>query len=66
MCIEELKEDEVVTFCGSTDNAEGCKGGEHCCEGRTTIHRSVVESATSHRGVDNGRNTTKGDGDGAT
>jgi hypothetical protein len=28
------------------------------------IHKSEVESITSHRGVDNCRSTTKGDGDG--
>jgi len=27
-------------------------------------HRSVSGSITSHRGAGNGRNTTKGDGDG--
>jgi hypothetical protein len=47
------------------DSVEGHKGGECCFEGRTTIHKSAVESTTSHRGVNNGRSTIKGDGDGA-
>jgi hypothetical protein len=47
------------------DNAEGHKRGERCFEGITTIHKSAVESTISHKGVNNGRSTTKGDGDGA-
>jgi hypothetical protein len=43
---------------------EGRKGGEHCCEARITIHKSVVESIASHKGVNNGKSTTKGNGDG--
>jgi hypothetical protein len=35
------------------------QGGECCCEGRTTIHRSAVERIASDRGVDNARSTTK-------
>jgi hypothetical protein len=54
-----------IIFCGGTNSAEGCKGGECCCVGKTSIHNSVVESIISHRGVDNGKNTMKGDGDGA-
>ncbi len=46
-------------------SAEGHKGGERCFKGRTTIHKSAVESTTSHKGVNNGRSTTKGDGNGA-
>jgi hypothetical protein len=42
------------------------QGRKCCCEGKTTIHRSVVESTISHKGVDNGRSTLKGDGDVAT
>jgi hypothetical protein len=53
-----------TSFCESIDGAEGCKGGERCCEGKTTIHKSAIESITSHTGVDNCRSTTKGDGDG--
>jgi hypothetical protein len=45
-------------------NAEGCKGKEYCYKGRTIIHKSVVESTASHRGVDNGRSTMKGNKDG--
>jgi len=47
------------------DSAKGHKGREHCFEGRTSIHKSAIESTASHRGVNNGRSTTKGDGDGA-
>ncbi len=54
-----------TTFCGGTNNAKGCKGGEWCCEGRTSIHKSVIESTTSHKGVDSGKSTSKGDGNGA-
>ncbi len=43
-----------------------CKGGERCCEGITTIHKSALESTVSHKGVDNGKSTSKGDGDRAT
>ncbi len=43
-----------------------CKGRECCCEWRTIIHRSAVESTISHKGVENGKSTTKGDGDGTT
>ncbi len=53
-----------ATFCGCIDNAKGHKGGERCCKRRIIIHKSVIESIASHKGVDNGRNTTKGDGDG--
>jgi len=42
----------------------GCKGGKSCCKGKTSIHKSAIESTTSHKGVDNGRSTTKGNGDG--
>jgi hypothetical protein len=55
-----------ATSCGGIDNAKGCKGKECCCEGITIIHRSAIESIASHRGVDNGRSTTKGDGNGET
>ncbi len=41
-----------------------CKEGERCCKGRTTIHKSVIESTTSHKGANNGRSIAKGDGDG--
>ncbi len=44
---------------------KGCKGKKCCCARRTTIHTSVVESTVNHKGVDNGRNTTKVDGNGA-
>jgi len=40
-----------------------CKGGGRCCKGRTIIHKSAVES-TSHKGANNGRSITKGNGDG--
>jgi hypothetical protein len=66
MCIEESKEDKTEEHCcESTDNVEGCKGEECCCARRTIIHRNVVDSATSHRGANNGRSTTKVDGNGA-
>ncbi len=39
-------------------------GGECCCIRRTTIHRNVVDNMENHRGVDNGINIVKGDGDG--
>ncbi len=39
---------------------------EECCCARTIIQKSVVDSTTSHKGEDNGRNTSKVDGDGAT
>jgi hypothetical protein len=51
-------------LCGGTNSADGHKGGERCCEGRTTIHKSAIESIANHRGVDNSRSITKGDGDG--
>jgi hypothetical protein len=47
----------------SRDNVEGHKGGE-CCERRTIIHKSAIESTTSHKGANNGKIITKGDGDG--
>ncbi len=52
-----------VAFCGGTNNAKGHKGGGHCCEGKIIIHKSEIESIISHIGVDNGKITTKGDGD---
>jgi hypothetical protein len=66
MCIEKSEEDE----------AEGQHLWKHkqckrtprrrcCCERRITIHRSAIESIIRHRNVNNGRSTTKGDGDGA-
>ncbi len=51
-----------ATFCGGIGNAKGCKGGKRCYE-RTSIHKSAVESIANHKGVDNDKNTTKGDGD---
>jgi hypothetical protein len=54
-----------TSFCGGTNSVEGRKGRKCCCVGRTSICKSVVESTTSHKGVDNGRSTMKGDGDGA-
>ncbi len=54
-----------TTFCGGTNSAKGLKEGKCCCKGRTTIHKSVVKSTTSHRGANNGRSIVKGDGDGA-
>ncbi len=47
------------------DNAKGHKGGECCFLKKTSIQKSAVESTTSHKGVNNGRSPTKGDGDGA-
>jgi hypothetical protein len=51
-------------FCGGKNNVEGCKGGERCCTWRIITHRSAVDNITSHKGVNNGRNTMKVDGDG--
>jgi hypothetical protein len=61
VCIETLEENEGwgTVFCGGIDNIEQRKGGEYCCKGRTTIHKSAVENIASHRGVDNGRSTTR-------
>jgi len=56
----------ITSFCGGIDSAKGHKGGECCCARRIIIHRNAVESTTNHKGVDNGKNTMKGDGDGAT
>ncbi len=53
-----------TSFCGGTNNAKGLKGGQRCYVGRKVIHKSVVEHTSSHRGVDNGKNTVKVDGDG--
>ncbi len=50
-------------MCGGINSADGRKGGECCCEGRTTIHINAIESIASHRGVDNSRSIAKGDGD---
>jgi hypothetical protein len=33
---------------------------------RTFIHKSAIENITSHRGVNNGKSTMKGDGDAST
>ncbi len=55
-----------IIFCGGTNNAEGCKGGEHCCKGKTSILKSVIENTKSHRSTNNGRSTTKGDVDAST
>jgi hypothetical protein len=52
-----------TSFCGGTNSAR-VNGGEHCYTRRTFIHRSIIDNITSHIGVDNGRNTTKVDGDG--
>jgi hypothetical protein len=52
-----------VAFCGGIDSVEGPKGGKHCCEGRTSIHRSVIESTVNHKSADNGKNTSKANGD---
>jgi hypothetical protein len=46
------------------ESAKGHKGGEHCFEGRTFITKVQLKSPASHRGVNNGKSTTKGDGDG--
>ncbi len=52
-----------TTFCGGSDSAKGCKGGrKRCCEGITTIHRSAVESTIRHKGANNDRSITKGNG----
>jgi hypothetical protein len=53
-----------TSFYGGINSAKGCKGGEHYCVGRTTIHISTINSIASYIGVDNGRSMTKGDGDG--
>jgi hypothetical protein len=53
-------------ICGGEDNAKGGKGGGCYCVGRIIIHRSAVDSTTSHKDADNGKNTTKGNGDGVT
>jgi hypothetical protein len=53
-----------ATFCGSIDNAKECKGGECCSGKRTTIHKSASGSIASHKGVRDGRNTLKGNGNG--
>jgi hypothetical protein len=47
----------------SIDNAEGHKGKECYYAIRIAIHRSVVEHITNHKGADNGKSTTKADGD---
>jgi hypothetical protein len=52
-----------ASFCGSIDSVKGHKGKENYCIGRTIIHRNAVDSIVSHKGVDNGRSTTKGNGD---
>jgi hypothetical protein len=46
------------------DSAEGHKGGKRYFEGKTFIHKIAIESIASHRGVNNGKNTTKGNGNG--
>jgi len=55
-----------TSFCGGINSAERHIGGKRCCIGRTAIHRSAVESTTSHKGVNNGKSTMKVNGDGAT
>jgi hypothetical protein len=60
MCIEESEENEAED--------------QHFVEAhikrsykrKTTTHNSVVESTSNHKGVDNGKSTTKGNGDGTT
>jgi hypothetical protein len=47
------------------NNAKGRKGRERCYEGRTFIHKSVVENTANQKGANNGRSTMKGDGDAA-
>ncbi len=53
-----------MSFCGGAYSTKWCKRGERCYTRRTTIHTSAVNSITSQRGVDNGRSTMKGNGDG--
>jgi hypothetical protein len=53
-----------TSFCAGIDIVKGHKGGERCCAGRTTIHRSAVGNTISHKGVDNGKSTMKANGDG--
>ncbi len=36
-----------------------------CCARKTIIHKSVVDSATSHRGANDGKSIVKVDGNGA-
>jgi hypothetical protein len=55
-----------ITFCGGTNSVKTCKGGERCCEGKTTIHISVVKSTANHKVADNGQSTLKGDGNATT
>ncbi len=55
-----------TSFCGGTNNVKRRKGGKCYYEGKTTIHRSVVECTASHKGADNDRSTMKVDGDGKT
>jgi len=51
-------------ICGSIDNIQGHRGGK-CCWGETiAIHKSEGGITTIHKGVRDGRNTRKGDGDG--
>ncbi len=53
-----------VTFCGNVNGAKGCKGGERCCSGTTTIHKSVGGSIARCKGASDGISIMKGDGDG--
>jgi hypothetical protein len=66
VCIEESKEDKAKEhyFDGGINSEEKHKEGECCYAGRIYIHRIVVEHTTSHKGADNGRITTKVNGDG--
>jgi hypothetical protein len=57
------RQNSGITFCGGTYNAKGRKEGNHCCKGRTIIHKITIESTANHRGADNGISITKGDGD---
>ncbi len=53
-----------TTFCGITYNGKGHKGGEHYWGGKTTILGNIGGSTINHKGVGDGKSTTKGDGDG--
>ncbi len=40
-----------TSLCGSTDNAYGCRGWEHCWGGSTSIHLGARGSTIIHWGV---------------
>jgi hypothetical protein len=67
VCIEESEEDKAKEhhFMAAQTMQKDTREENVCRARKTIIHKSVVDSATSHRGANDGKSIVKVDGNGA-